>query len=164
MSTKVKIKIGSVEVEFEGSEEFLKSELIKLATSVSELSKESGMVTPPGKIESSNQEKGKIAPEKTKIQWSIGYMASKLNCNTCSCLIKAACAHITFVAKQPSFTRKEIHDQMKKAKNHYKVNYSKNLSYYLKTLLDNDELNESVSNTYALTQKCRKELETQLGI
>ena len=109
MSTKVKIKIGSVEVDFEGSEEFLKSELMKLVTSVSELSKESGMVVHPDEPGLLGQEEGKT------IQWSTDTIASKLACKTGPDLVLAACAHLKFVIGKTSFKRLEILEDMQTA-------------------------------------------------
>lgn len=164
MSSKIKIKIGSVEVEFEGSEEFLKDELLKLTSSVLELYRESGLVAGEGEtFEPSLEEKEKNALKVGKIQGTTGTIASKLNCTAGKCLIIAACAHLTFVAHHQSFTRKEILDKMKTAKNHFKTSYRDNLTSYLNTLINEGKLNEISTDTYALREPVRKELEQKLA-
>lgn len=161
MSSKIKIKVGPIEVECEASEEFIKNELLKMLSSVSELYKESDLTianeTPP------LGEKGKGAPSNAKISWSTGTIASKLNSKTGADLIIASCAHLAFVAGKKSFTREEIHNKMKTATGSYKKTYSPNLSSYLQTLVKNDKLNElSEKDTYALNESHRKKLEKQL--
>jgi len=160
MSTKVKIKIGSVEVEFEGSEEFLKSELMKLVSSVSELYKESSLVIPPGGTGMPSNEEGKT------IQWDTDTIASKLACKTGPDLVLAASAHHAFAAGKKSYNRKEIHEEMKTATGHYKESFSGgNLTRYFKSLVKKGKLNELVAGkTYALSQKTFMELRQKLAI
>ncbi len=159
MSTKVRIKIGSVEIDFEGSEEFLKSELMKLVSSLSELSKESGMDTPPDEPGLPGQEDG------ITIQWSTDTIASKLACKTGPDLVLAACAHLKFAIGKTSFKRLEILEDMQTATGHYKDSFASNLTYYLKGLIKKDKLNElTAKDTYALNQKAIKELRQILDI
>jgi len=154
MSTKIRIKIGSVEVDFEGSEEFLKSDLMKLVTSVSELSKESGMVAPPDEPGLLDQKEGETDT-----------IASKLACKTGPDLVLAASAHLAFTDGKKSYTRKEIHEEMKTATGHYKDSFSGgNLTRYFKGLVKKGKLNElTAKDTYALNQKTIKELRQKLA-
>ena len=163
MSTKVKIKIGSVEVEFEGSEEFLKSELMTLVSSISDIYKAvpADISAPPPSFHIPNEQE----EQKTIIQWSTDTIASKLSCKTGPDLVIAACAHLMFVAGKKSFTRKEIHEKMKTATAHYKDSFSGgNLTRYFKSLIKKGTLNELAGKTYALSQKTLTELRQRLAI
>ena len=159
MSTKIRIKIGSVEVDFEGSEEFLKSEFMKLVSSVSELSKEGGLGIPPGEAGVSDQEEGKT------IQWSTDTIASKLACKTGPDLVLAASAHLAFTDGKKSYTRKEIHEEMKTATGHYKESFSGgNLTRYFKGLVKKGKLNElATGKIYALSQETFTKLRQNLA-
>lgn len=164
MSTKFRIKIGTFEVECEGSEEFVKNELLKLCSSVSEFSKESDFVVPPEKTEAPKQhEQAKKHTPKSKIQLTTGNIASKLKSETAPDLILAACAHLMIVQGNETVTRKDILHQMKTAKNHYKKHMGSNLSQSLKTLVGNDKLNEPSTNTYVLPDQIRIEMESKLA-
>jgi hypothetical protein len=156
MSIKIRIKIGAIEVEFEGSEEFLKSELMKLVSSVSELSKEGGLAITHGEPGVSVQKEGEFAKLTTRT------IASRLNSNTGPDLIIAACAHLKLVEGKVSFTRKEILNDMKTATGYYQTSYRDNLTSYLKTLINNKKLNETSKDTFELGETTRKDLVTRL--
>lgn len=161
MENKIRIKWGDVEVEYEGSEAFLKKELPAILNAISKLHGESanapggGAGGPAGTVQRRNVV-GKPAG-------STSEYAARIGANACGKLILAAAAKLTFTGKQESFTRDELFKEMKTAKSYYKVTYRKNLTAYLKSLVQSQKLNELGNDTYALAPAGVKELETALG-
>jgi len=149
MESKIRIKIGAIEVEFEGSEQFLKKELPDLIKTVSELYKTSSIPD-----EEDNSSGGGAPP---KIEMSTGSIATKLGCESGSDLAVAAAAHLTFVKNTPVFKRKDLLSEMKKASAFYKGSYSGNLTKILNQLLKS-EFNEPSSGSYALSAKTKESL------
>lgn len=159
MTSKLRIRIGEVEVEYEGSEEFLKRDLPQLLRTAIELHGADDGSTAETKPKKKSVPHGGAVPTLTT-----GSIASKLDAKAGSDLLKAAAAHLTFVAKQETFSRQELLKEMQKAKSYYKTSYSANLSKYFKTALAKDGfLTESSSNAFALKAAARKDLEKTLA-
>src|SRR5690348_16260150 len=96
MSSKIKIKVGPVEVEYEGSEEFLKNELAELLSSISKLYRESGASSQPPTPPAGNGI-GSIG--------TTGAIAVKLQASSGSDLALAAAARLYLGHQKASFTR-----------------------------------------------------------
>lgn len=157
MESKIRIKIGPIEVEYEGPETFLKQELPDLLKTITELSMSTGG-TMNNLDDKGEAEKTKLG----KLQLSTTSIAAKLSCSSGPELILAAAAHLTLVRKLEVFSRKQLLDEMKTASGYYKTTYRDNLSTNLKTLLK-DKLNEPSSGQFSLSAKARKELEVRLA-
>lgn len=157
MESKIKIKLGPIEVEYEGSESFLKQELPALIKTVTELSKSAGVTL--DNIES-DHDKGKS--DTGMPQLSITSIATKISCSSGPDLVLAAAAHLTLVKKLEVFSRKQLLAEMKVASGFYKSSYRDNLTAYLKSLLK-DKLNERSTGQYSLSASARKELGSTLA-
>lgn len=157
MESKIKIKLGPIEVEYEGSEKFLKEELPELIKTVSELYKTSNIKTestdpslnPPGKSPS--------------LKITTGSIAAKIGCKNGPDLIMAACTSLTLVQKTENFTRKQILDEMKKATGFYKSSYNANLSQNLQQLVKDQKIIETSSGYYCLDAKVSIDMEKMLA-
>jgi hypothetical protein len=162
LSSKLRIRIGEVEIDYEGTEEFLKQELPQLLKTAMELHKASGaaLASNTGKGSASGTTAGAGAvPSLTT-----GSIAAKLAAKSGSDLLIAAAAHLAFVKKTEPFTRQQLLSEMQSATSYYKSNYSPNLSSYIKTALQKDgALSESAKNSYALTAATRADLEKKLA-
>jgi hypothetical protein len=163
MTTRIRIRMGPIEVEYEGGEDFLRNELADLISTVLNLYNQSGIqpsshdqVSIPTLSERVEQ------PEITVPTGTTATIAAKLACKSGPDLIIATAAHLTFVEQRDSFTRKEILDDMKTATAYFKKSYVNNLSNYLKNLVKDEKLVEVRKDTYALKAETRKELEQQL--
>ena len=149
MESKIRIKLGAIEVEFEGSEQFLKKELPDLIKTVSELYKGSNL---PAEADNSL-----VSGAPPKIELSTGSIATKLGCKSGGDLALAAAAHLTFAKKTPVFKRKILLSEMKTASAFYKASYSGNLTKILNQLLKS-KFNEPSSGSYALTAETKEKL------
>lgn len=159
MTSKVKIKAGSIEVEFEGSEEYMKDELpalVELLYSLSPLDETSDE-------EDSIELQASTDTSKQKLQMTTNTIAAKLNAKKGGDLILAACAHLALVKGADTYTRSNILAEMKLATNYYKTTMNKNLSASLKTLVKQSKLLETSTDTYALHASAKTTIETTLN-
>lgn len=159
MTSKVKIKAGAIEIEFEGSEEYMKDELPALV----ELLCSIGPVSENQEEEESQELPASTDPSKQKLQLTTNTIAAKLNVKKGGELVLAACAHLTLVKGADTFSRSNILAEMKLANNYYKETMSKNLSNTLKTLVKQNKLLETATDRYALQAGVKTQLETQLS-
>ncbi len=159
MNLKIKLKTASVEVEYEGSEEFFKQELPTL------LAKFSGFgidLIPPKNADTSSKDAERGGVHKS-IRGTTATIASKLGCTSGRQLIVAAAAHLTFVAGHKTFSRQELLDEIKGAAGYYKVTYRNNLSGYLQRLIKDGKLLEASTDSYCLSDGTKNEAEAKLA-
>ena len=161
MTSKVRIKAGSIEVEFEGSEEYMKDELPSLIELLYSLSPDDSPSEENGDTESVE---APTDESKQKIQMTTNTIASKLRVKSGNDLVIAACAHLTFVKGVDTFSRSNILAEMKLASNYYKANMRKNLSNTLKTLINQNKILETAKDTYALEATTKDSLGSQLNV
>ena len=158
--TKVHIKLGDMEVNYEGDAEFVKSGLLDLITSVHQVHAKNSP------IGSGNEDK-KVSDKKDSagrpLQMTTNSIAMKLTAKSGSEVATAAIAYLSLVKGQDSFKRDEILDEMKKAVGIYKPSMSGNLSSALTVLMKGDVVVESAANTYSLTPAAKAKLEQQIG-
>ena len=160
MTSKIRIKMGDVEVEYEGSEDFLRDELRELLSGVVELHRERGESTdqPPP----SGNGNGGGTPT-GDFNGTTNTAAAKLSASSGTDLVIAAAARLTLGLGQDSFTRATLLKEMQTATSYYKKTFSSNLSGYLKQLVGSDRIREVAKGTYSLSAPERKKLETQLA-
>lgn len=156
--SKIRIKMGQIEVEFEGTESFLKKELPDLLAAVSNLYNKTNPIEELGdKGDSPNK-----ADQRT-VQLTTSNIAAKIKCKSGSDLAKAAAAHLAMVKQKNTFTRNDILSEMKNANPYYKQNYSSNLSKILNTLIKQEILNENAKDLFSLSAKYLAEMGTLIG-
>lgn len=162
MSSKLRIRIGEVEIEYEGTEEFLRQELPQLLKTAMELRKASG-----GSISGGTGKTGATggsAGSSKVASLTTGSIAAKLGAKSGSDLLKAAAAHLALVKNEQDFSRPQLLREMQNATSYYKKSYSPNLTKYIKTALQKDGfLSEIATNRYALTAGARADLEKKLA-
>jgi len=159
MTSKVRIKAGAIEVEFEGSEEYMKEELPALV----ELLYSLGPLNENGEEEESQELPASSDTSKQKLQLTTNTISAKLNVKKGGELVIAACAHLTLVKGADTFSRSNILAEMKLANNYFKESMSKNLSNTLKVLVKQDKLLETATDRYALQAAVKTTLESQLN-
>lgn len=160
MTSKIRIRLGATEIEFEGSEDYMREELPNLIGLLTDLS-------PAGSDQP--EEESEVLPassdsSKQKLQMTTNTIATKINSKSGGDLAIAACAHLALVKGQDSFKRANILGEMKLATNFYKKTFSNNLSASLKTLVKANKLLETSEDTYALDSKEKQRLESLLGV
>jgi len=158
MSSKLRIRIGEVEIDYEGTEEFLKEELPQLLKTAMELHKVAG---------SSPAANGggarKDSFTSTLQAATTATIAARLKSKTGSDLLIAAAVRLTLISKKDTFTRQELLNEMQTASAYYKKTYSNNLSKYLATAVGENKLQETAANTFALSASHKEQVEKQLA-
>ena len=160
MTSKIRIKLGAIEVEYEGSEQFLKEELPQLLTAVPELYAKSAALkeAPAGTLPNTTQQ-----ADAGILQGTTGTIAAKLVVKQGPDLIIAAAARMTFVLEKSAFSRQEIIDEMKTASAYYKKSYLGNLTPYINTLMKDGKLLEPSTGTYSLSATAQADLKARLA-
>jgi hypothetical protein len=150
MTSKIKIKMGAIEIEYEGSEQFLKDELPALLSAVSELYKSSASLISKNDNNASSETSTASVVE-SKIQGTTATLAAKLGGGSGPELVMCAAARLTFVLGKDKFHRKELLAEMKTASSYYKSAYMNNLSKLLSSLLKSGKLMEPSTDNYSLS-------------
>lgn len=152
--------MGSIEIDYEGSEDFLKQELPAILTAVSNLYKESGITeqAPSAANGASSVTPSGAAP----IGMSVTTISAKLGVKSGADLALAAAARLTR-GGSAAFSRQQLLEEMKGATGFYKTTIRSNLSNYLLTLVKEGKLQETAKDTYSLSMAARTEIEAKLA-
>lgn len=162
MSTsKIRIKMGDIEVEYEGTESFLRDELPELLTAVSKLYHDSASSV----TEVRSPETKSKAGVKNKLEGTTGTIAAKLACGVGvgKDLITAAAARLAFVLEKDSYTRAELLKEAKTATAYYKKSVLSNLTTTLEGLVKSGDFTEISAGTYSLSAPKREEVRKRLA-
>lgn len=164
MTVKLNVKLGQLEFNYEGSEDFLKTELSNILHILSQTKLVGGLAENGSSFSTDSKPPADSAPKgNIPIQMTTGSIAAKLSCSSGPDLIIAACAHLLFVLGNETFNRKQILEEMKNASGYYKSSYSGNLSKYIAQLVKASKLIERSRGQYSLHATLRTQLEVQLA-
>jgi hypothetical protein len=168
MQSKIAIKVGSIEIDFEGSEEFLKQELPNLLKTVSDLFpaqnttyiSQSTVQTESSTVPSTENQ----APLRNNgVTGTTNTIAGKLGVKTGPELAIAAAAHLTFVKQQEKMRYKDLLEECQAATTYYKQSYGTNLKRTLSQLVKDGKLSEQAKEVYAIPALERQRLEAILA-
>ena len=160
MPSKIRIKMGAVEIEYEGTDEFLKEELLDMIKAVAEMYREAAEDSGFGSGDESGSGAG--GSDASQVEGTTNQIATALGgVSKGADLILAAGVKLHFVAGKDTFTRKELLDEAKTATKFYKKSYGSNLSSILQTLVGSS-FNEPSANTYALTDSATSAAKAKL--
>jgi len=148
-ASKIRIKMGEVEVEFEGTESFLKIELKELLAGVLELHKKADLKSTTLPVSA----KETTASPSTEVAFSgtTNSVAAKLGSKTGPDLIIAAITRGTLLSDQETCNRNTIIKEMQAGTSYYKKGYLSNLTASLKGLLKDQKIREISTGVYALS-------------
>ena len=152
----IHFKIGSIEVDCEGHEDFLKSDLVNLSAKILETClnhKEALNELAPLKEPIDNPAGVTKKQEKPNIRKSTNAIAKIIGAKDGPGLVLAAAAHFHFTKGQNVFTIDEIRSEAKTCTSIIPKSFVKNLSKYLDRFDKNGSLNALGGVKYALTQK-----------
>ncbi len=164
MGIKIRMKVGDVEIEYEGPEDYLRKGIAEIVAATDALH---GKGVPPSEVaqelETAQLEEASPAPERQPLPMNVSSIAKTLRCSTGQDLVVAACASLTLVKQEDVFTREQIRLEMKEARRYYKENYRKSLTKYLNALVRNGVLLEVDEGTYSIPAGTLAQLEDMLG-
>ena len=159
MTSKIRIRLNNVEVEYEGEQSFLASELLPMIEKLLALAPR-GVADPPNgndllKNGGAGLGKGAIG--------TLNTLAAKLKPSSGPDLIVASLYHLAKADGQETATRQQILDRMKTARGYYKASFSNNMSTYLEKLVKANRIREAASKTYSLATSTYDELEAKFA-
>ncbi|WP_210164173.1 hypothetical protein [Bradyrhizobium sp. Ec3.3] len=155
---KIKIKIGEIEIEYEGDASFLKNDLLGIFKELSNTN-EHLLVTPKPTREKAHDSHG----AKSAGKHSTVTIATLLKAKTGPDLVTVAAAYLHFSQGKSEFTRAEILAAMKTATGYWQKNYTGNLSTSLEGLTKADKLRVVKEGVYSLPADETKRLEAVLA-
>jgi hypothetical protein len=159
-NAKIRIKLGSIEIDYDGPSEFLDSKLAELVATVVELQSSSDVLDDDaGNTDGSMT--GQAAGGHANADTSVSTIARRLNVASSRDLLNAAA--YTLSLTKPSFARKELLAQMRNAQSYWKASYAGNLTKDFKRAVKAGELNHVGGTTYSLPHPRKTEVERQLA-
>lgn|SRR5262249_30777848 len=161
MTSKIRIRMGEIEVEYEGTEDFLKKELPDLLSAVSELYRKKADVQNEADGPANGSRKGSTAATAGTTATIAGRLRAKVG-NGRDLMIAAA-ARLSLVNGNETFTRKELLAEARSASAYYRDTINNNLSTTLARLVRAGDFNEVSPGNYSLSANKREELETALA-
>lgn len=159
---KIRLKIGQLEIEYEGCSSFLQDDLLNLMEKMVGFLAEHEAPIPTDSAPAQTNGAGSTGST-GELDHSTNTIATILGAKTGPDLVVAASAGLTLVQGKDRFSRKELLTEMKTATSFFKKTYSNNLSKYLEGLTNADRLRLVAKNTYAISANEKKKLETELA-
>lgn len=160
-NVRIRLRIGQLEVEYEGAPAFLEGELLGMMKKFVTFYKEHGGAIPAEPPIKHG------APHPTgsgsALDHSTNTIATLLGAKSGPDLILAAAAHYTLVLGKDRFTRRDLLGEMQTASSFYKATYNNNLTKYLERLVRADRLRLVAQDTYALSASEKQALEAKLA-
>jgi hypothetical protein len=161
----IKLKLGNLELEGEGPEDFLKTEvpnLLKLAVEAYRQIPSQIIVSTPAIISTPHVNGNGNGGAIPGLQSTTENLAVKIGVTSEPDLAVAASARLTFVLGKETFSRKEILKEMQTANAYYTTGHRKNMTNILRSLVKGDKLNERSADNYALSAKAKGEIEPKI--
>ena len=162
----IKLKLGNLELESEGSEEFLKAEVPnfwKLAVETqSKIPAAANILTPPANGRSVHAGGNGGVTCTGTMQGTTETMAAKLGVKKSPDLAVAAAARLVFVEGKDSFTYNEVLGEMRTAKSYFKSHHRANLGRTLRNLVKDGVLNGIAADTFAFSANAKADIEGKI--
>ena len=150
MTHRFRLKVGPIEVEYEGDSVPDRRALLELVELAMQSYVDKGLGTgAPG--------------DRPRVRGTTGGIAARLNCISGPELIVAAAARLTFVNDQEWFSADELLGEMKLATAHYDQSYESSLARDVKQLVTSGKLVEVAPGLFALSATMRRELQQALS-
>ena len=162
MACKIGIKIGNVEINYEGEESFFRDELPKMISSITVLMKDKDLCLPKPEATTSSPEKNTPGNGR-KVDLSVANIAKKIGQKNGPDLVLAAAGYLTFVEGIESFTRGQLWAKMKTAPSLNHASFNNNLTKYINGLVDSGLFIQNAAGKYALSPNGLAKLESALG-
>jgi len=146
--TKLILKYGDIEIDFDGPEEFLKKDLPQLIKAISEL-RPTPAIKKATPLTGSNGDTSGSGEGGSEGNLSVSTIAQKLSVSNGPELVIAAAFSI-ISAGASTFTKKQLRDRIRDAKSYYKASYANNFDNSIARLLKKGRINHTGGENYAL--------------
>lgn len=158
-NSKIRLKVGQIEIDYEGDHDFLKADLLSLLKETVAIAGSSPVPLEP---QTAPATAGAGQPSRPTVG-TVNAISAKLQVTSGVEMIIAAAAKMHFVDSKATFSRQDILDAMRSAPNYYKASYRNNLSRSLKQLQDDQKITEVAADKFALTASTVTSLEASLA-
>lgn len=152
--TKLRARLGDIEFDYDGPEEFLRDELLKLLTQFASLS--------PVKLPTKQGESAGSFDAPDDEELSVSTLAQRLSVSSGPDLIVAAALSYVLAGTQ-SFTKKQLRDRTRDAKAYFKASHASNFDHSVARLVKNGRLSHTGGENYALPASERTRLNARLA-
>lgn len=159
MDVRIKLKVGKIEMEFEGSNSTFEQKIEPILTDLLAFAKSN---FDAADLENA-QPDGEVKPKGAIPTMTVKSVAGKLGANSGSDLLYAAIASLVVIKQKETFSRQEVNDEMKGAVGYYKTSYTSNLSNYIDTLCKQGTIIETAKDNYAVQDSARVAMEQKLA-
>lgn len=163
--TKLRVKLGAAEIEYEGGTEFLRAEVMPtIGKMLQMVESEADLRNPPPMLPAKEaiDENAGTGFSKGAPTLTTNTLAAINSVESASDLAIAASARLIMVAGHDPISRQQILDEMRSATAYFKKSYVNNHSNTLKMLVKADRLRSVAEDKYTLSPKERKSLEALL--
>lgn len=165
---KIKLKVGSMELEYEGEPAFLTGGIEALLETMGGLASKVPVETPPplpAEVQpaNSNDNGDGSLVSSGHFTFSTNTIAAHLDAKTGPELVISALAQLELVQGKASSTRTEILAEMKSATTYYNQTMRSNMTKSLARLTSAKRINQIAKDTYALSANERKQLEAKVA-
>lgn len=164
-TAKMRIKMGPIEIDYEGTEDFLKQELPAILKAISTLYNDTGARIAEQQSLAEAQisgASGNGAGTSSNVGMSVTSIAAKIGVKTGPDLVVAAAARLTR-GGMANIPRGKLLEEMKQATGFFKTTYRSNLSSILLGLVKDGKLQETAKDTYALSIATKSDIEARLA-
>lgn len=163
-NAKVRIKVGGIEIEYEGGHEFLTNGLHELIENVGLLASSSDLEEEISGDGDGSDEAPSVDFSNGQLELSANSIAHHYSAKSTSDLALCAIILLQIVNKQVSCSREEVLKAMQSATDFYNKNMrGTNLKSALKTLKNKKKINELANEKYALTSTEKQSAEAALA-
>lgn len=163
-AAKIRVKVGSMEIEYEGDPAFLDGGIETLLVTMGDLAARVPEEIEPQVAEKSAAANGSDTPSNGgAFNFSTNTIAAHIDAKTGPELVICAMAQLELVQGKASSSRAEILSEMKNATTYYNENMRKNMSNQLSSLTKNKRINQIASDSYSLSAAERKKAEAKVA-
>lgn len=168
-SARIRLKLHQTEIECEARESFLvSSRLSELLGGLAELlgehaAAQGGAPSPSGASTEGLTDGRRPQSPTSRITLTTQTLAARLQANSGPKLAMAAIARLVLADGKETFSRTDVLDEMKTAKRIFKQSHGTNLQRTLSAFVEKGRLNESATDTYALTEHEQEVMERQIA-
>lgn len=161
-SAKIRIKVGMMELEYEGDPSFLTGGIEALLVTMGDLA---GRVPQePAPTATPETAKGSSpAGQNGSVAFSTTTIAAHHEAKTGPELMICAMAQLELVQHKASYSRSDILAEMKNAPSYYDKNMSSNMTSNLSSLIKARRIKEISKDIYALSASERKQVEAKVA-
>lgn len=163
-TAKIRVKVGSMEIEYEGDPAFLDGGIETLLVTMGDLA---GRI--PEEVEPTNPpQTTNLAGDKTPavsndFNFSTNTIAAHIDAKTGPELVICALAQLELMQGKASSSRAEILAEMKSATTYYGANMGKNIGQSLSNLTKSKRINQGASDSYSLSASEKKKVEGKVA-